>query len=348
QQQRSGPRVVNDSSFASGGSAVDGGEYEKSLVLRLCRAGGVSMSVPQAEMSEFMQVVPTMDSDVLCEQALDLLTSGRKEVRAKAWGLIGELRGEGKCLAFLRECGEELEMRCRGEDQVRVKLVAKKAVKALLGEDGRGGQQKERSVSLEDAVKAVERTASADLLDFGETQAPEAPSAESDEASYVKVDSPPKTKPAAPPPPPPGGGGDMFGGMNLKDPPPSTSPAPTPEPLDPNPAPAPEPAVDMFGGMSLNPSPLAPCVSSPSPTPPPPGDAKGSGGPQVSAFDPLMNDNGQGGNQLNHPQQGMQGQGGVRNIGTTGTGGMGGGFGGAGNLQGMGNGGIIMNPAMMQ
>jgi hypothetical protein len=60
-----------------------------------------------------------------------------------------------------------------------------------------------------------------------------------------------------------------------------------------------------------------------------------------------MNDNGQGGNQLDHAQQGMQGQGGVRNIGTSVAGGMGGGFGG-GNLRGMGKGGIITNPAMMQ
>ena len=260
QQQRNSQQVVTGDSFASGGAAVDGGEYEKSKVKNLCRAGGVSMSIPKGEVSEFVQVLTTMDTDVVCESALDLLTSERKEVRAKAWGLIGELMGEPKCEAFLRECYEELEMRCRDEEQVRVKLVAKKVVKAVGGGGGEVVESKERTVSLEDAVAAVERTASEDLLDFGNPPPP-APasnvtSTSSDEGSYVKVASPPKKKPSLPPPPPPTNGGDMFGGMNVK--PSSTTTSTTTTFDDPNTPLQTETLTqtnglgDMFGGMDIN------------------------------------------------------------------------------------------------
>ena len=260
--------IVNDGSFASGGAAVDGGEFEKGKVASICRPGGVSMTPAKGEIDEFMGMMDGMDADVVCEATLDLLTSERKEQRAKTWGLIGALKEDGKCDAFLTECKDELYMRFQNEEQIRVKLVAKKVL-AKFGPATNGGGKggKERSVSLEDAVAAVERTASsevADLLDFGGGNGNSNDSqvtgfTQGSEESYVRVDTPPNSKPNAPPPPPPGGG-DMFGGLMVKNadtkaatsttPPPPAAPAHVLPTNVPAPTP-PQTTVDMFGGMSI-------------------------------------------------------------------------------------------------
>eukprot|EP00520_Triparma_pacifica_P010690 CAMPEP_0118648412 /NCGR_PEP_ID=MMETSP0785-20121206/9141_1 /TAXON_ID=91992 /ORGANISM="Bolidomonas pacifica, Strain CCMP 1866" /LENGTH=213 /DNA_ID=CAMNT_0006540601 /DNA_START=74 /DNA_END=712 /DNA_ORIENTATION=- len=210
------------------------------------------MQPDKGEVEEFMVMLKTMDADVVCECALDLLTHKKKEVRGKAWSLIGRLTEDDKCKAFVMECMEEMEMRAKNEEQVRVKLIAKKVMKTIGGGGGVNsglGEGKERGVSLEDAVKDVERTASitseGDLLDFGGTtengDTGRSTAVQSEEESYVKVDTPPKSRPAPPPPPPPGTtGGDMFGGMNVKSttPPPTTTSTST---LTPTPTPKPQP-----------------------------------------------------------------------------------------------------------
>ena len=237
------------------GEAVADGQYEKSLIDRVCSPEGMGITPPASYLRELLDEISGLDMDLICELLLDNLTSQSKEVRGKSWYVIDALKDQSHCASFFQECKQEISSRRDEEKTARVKIIADKVCNNLDGGESQGGEDgssekkgagKERSSQ---AKSGGEQEVVCNLLDFGDQDQTPASSQVHDHFNSgesgnqaVQLSEAPARPPMAPPPPvppsdslsispctskedapsaappnaPSSGGGGLFGGLSMK------------------------------------------------------------------------------------------------------------------------------------
>ena len=88
---------ISASGVGRAGNAAADGEYEKSMIDSLCEPGGLKPVPPEDKLQAFLNVAPTLSSDVIGSCILDLLNSDAWQSRTKALQVISSLANAPGC-----------------------------------------------------------------------------------------------------------------------------------------------------------------------------------------------------------------------------------------------------------